>query len=425
MQFPRPAALALVVTLACTPEVTLVPANQESESDSTPGDTTGHDTTIVQRATLTVTALVAGSDAAIAAQLGWTGGVIAGATVRARRGYQDLVGQTDSLGRVTFTDVLPGLRQISILRLLTDAERALLAPENADLTAFGGGGNLYVEPPLTEVTYVARGTSRGSLVISENFPSTWLGNDNYLFGTYIELYNNADTTIYLDGKLFGFGPSFRRDAPELGLPCSLTQQWQTDPDGLWSPLLYRFPGTGQQYPLQPGEAAVLATDAIDHSQVDPRWPDLSRARFEFLGPADVDNPAAANIVPVATAFDDILGHGPRFDGSNIYFIANDLDVSTLPTVQPPNYRVPIPRVPRGEILDVVTLLNTLAFWEQYGFVLCPVQVSPDFDTSPAFILENGPFMSVVRKPLGTLLLRSRSTVNDFEIVTVPTPGSVP
>jgi hypothetical protein len=82
-------------------------------------------------------------------------------------------------------------------------------------------------------------------------------------------------------------------------------------------------------------------------------------------------------------------------------------------------------VPRGEILDVVTLLNTLAFWEQYGFVLCPVQVSPDFDTSPAFILENGPFMSVVRKPLGTLLLRSRSTVNDFEIVTVPTPGSVP
>jgi hypothetical protein len=142
----------------------LVPANQESESDSTPGDTTGHDTTIVQRATLTVTALVAGSDAAIAAQLGWTGGVIVGATVRAR--VPGPRRQTDSLGRVTFTDVLPGVRQISILRLLTDAERALLAPENADLTAFGGGGTLYVGPPLTEVTYAAGATRRGSLVIS-------------------------------------------------------------------------------------------------------------------------------------------------------------------------------------------------------------------------------------------------------------------
>jgi hypothetical protein len=164
---------------------------------------------------------------------------------------------------------------------------------------------------------------------------------------------------------------------------------------------------------------------VDHSLVDPRWPNLSNARFEFLGPTDVDNPAAANITPVATAFDDILGHGPRFDGSNIFFIANDLDVSTLPTVQPPNYRVPIPRVPRADVLDVVTFLNVQSYWDRNGWILCPLQIAEVFDTGPAFIMDAATFMSVVRRPIGSVLLRSRSTVNDFVIVGNPTPGSVP
>jgi hypothetical protein len=413
----------LILGTACTAEVTLVPAT--AVSDSVPGDTTGNDTTIVQRATLTVTAQVAATDVAIASQLGWTGGVIAGAVIRARRGFQEHTETTDAGGQVTFADILGGTYQVSVLRTLSASERALLAPEFAELTAFGGGGNVLVAPPTTEATVAARSTQRGSLVISENFPSTWLGNDNYLFGTYVELYNNADTTIYLDGKLFGFGPIFRRDAPELGLPCSLTQQWQADPNGIWSPLLYRLPGSGRQYPMLPGEAAVLATDAVDHSLVDPRWPNLSNARFEFLGPTDVDNPAAANITPVATAFDDILGHGPRFDGSNIFFIANDLDVSTLPTVQPPNYRVPIPRVPRADVLDVVTFLNVQSYWDRNGWILCPLQIAEVFDTGPAFIMDAATFMSVVRRPIGSVLLRSRSTVNDFVIVGNPTPGSVP
>jgi hypothetical protein len=418
-------ALLAVAAFACTAEVTLVPANQESESDSTPGDTTGNDTTVVQRATFTVTAQVAAPDAGIATQLGWTGGVIAGATVRAPRGSQDLVGTTDSLGRVTFTEVVPGLRQVSVLRVLTDAERALLNPQDAGLSAFGGGGNVNVGPPVTEVAFATRATRRGSLVISENFQATWLGNQSYLLGTYIELYNNSDTTVFLDGKLLGFGPSFLREAPEFGRPCSLTQQWQGDPDGLWTPLLYRLPGSGQQYPLAPGEAAVLATDAVDHSIVDPRWPDLSSARFEFLGPADSDNPAAANITPVATAFDDVLGHGPRFDGGEIYFVADPVDLATLPTVQPPNYRSPIPRIPREKILDVATLLVVRSFYDQYGFMLCDVLVNPIFDSGPAFIADPAIFMSVARPAFGRLLLRSRSSLNDFVVLTVPTPGSVP
>jgi len=430
-----PRRVLLLAVVACTPEAALVPAGNIAESDSsttdttgtdtTSTDTTGTDTTIVRRGTLTVTVLTTSADAALVAQLGWSGGIIAGASVQARLGATVLTGTTDSAGTVSFPDILPGTYQVSVLRVLTDAERALLASEYADVNAFGGGETIILTSPRTDATVTASATGRGSLVISEMFPTTWLGNQHYYFGTFVELYNNADTTIYLDGKLFGLGPYFFGPAEQYDLPCSLTQQWQADPEGLWTPQLYRLPGTGTQYPLAPGEAAVLATDAADHSVVDPRWPDLSNARFEFLGPADVDNPAAGNIALVGTsAFSDLFGHGPWFTG-DIWFIADAIDVATLPTVQPPNYRVPIPRIPRTKILDVVTFMNVPSFYERYGLELCPTLIHEVFDAGPAFWHDPGIFLSFRRRSLGTLLLRSRSTVNDFEVIEAPTPGRVP
>jgi hypothetical protein len=399
------AAAAIAALLACTPEAVLVPARNTSETDSAATDTTGTDTTVVQRGTLTITGLVAPQDSAIASRLGWTGRVLPGAEIRARRASDEYAATADATGRVTFTDVLPGIYQVSVLRVLADAERALLAPEYADVSAFGGGGAVTLTPPLTEAAVAARGTRRGSLVISEMFPITWMGNEHYYFGTYIELYNNADTTVYLDGKLVGRGPFFERDAPEYDRPCSLTQQWQADSLGVWSGFVWRLPGTGRQYPLAPGEAAVLAADAVDHSVVDPRWPDLSGARFEFLGASDVDNPAAGNITVVGTPYaTDFFGHGPWFTGGSFY-IADSVDVSTLPHVQPPNYRVPIPRIPREKILDFVYFRGLPLFYEGTGYTYCALLISP-------------------RKPAGSLLLRSGSTVNDFEIIDAPTPGRV-
>jgi hypothetical protein len=420
-------AVLLLAAVACTSDVTLVPARtpDTTGTDTTGTDTTGTDTTVVQRAALTVTTSVDPQDAALATQLGWTGGVIAGATVTARRPFLEATGMTDSLGQVRFANLLPGVWTVSVLRVLTAAERALLPPAQADLTAFGGGRDVTLAPPATALAVAARATRRGSLVISEKFPATWLGNQSYLLGTYVEIYNNSDTTIYLDGKLFGRGPRFFIDYTVYEEPCSLTQQWQTDPDGVWSVGLWRFPGTGQQYPLAPGEAAVLATDAVDHSLVDPRWPNLSTARFEFVGPADVDNPAAVNMTEVFRASSDPLGHGPRFDGDGILFIAKDLDIDTLPTVQPPDFRLPIPRVPRDAILDVVTFMMVPSFYTQYGFQLCPLAINPVFDAGPAWIMDPAVFMSVRRPALGTVLLRSGSTVNDFEIISQPTPGYVP
>ncbi|MEX1999321.1 MAG: hypothetical protein WD934_06505 [Gemmatimonadales bacterium] len=416
-------AFALCLAVAgCDPGLTLVPAGTGAATDTTGSGPDGTDTTVVVRGTLTVTAVVAGHDSALAAQLGWTTGV-PGAEVRAfRLGQPELRGVTDAAAQVTFPSVLPGAYQISILRLLSEAERAALGAEHADVDALGGGGTATLVAPATGTAVSVRATRRGTLVISENFPSTWLGSQSYRFGTFVEVYNNGSDTIFLDGKLFGFGPFFVTDRPENGRPCSLTQQWQADPDGLWTTRLWRFPGTGQQYPLAPGEAAVVATDAVDHSLVDPRWPNLSNARFEFVGSADSDNPGAANMIQVGTpAFSDVLGHGPWFTGGSAIFIATNVDVATLPHVQPPGYVTSIPRIPRDSVLDVIVPLVTFG---TFGYTPCEKIIHEVFDTGPWEIVGTS-FMSIRRRWLGSALLRTGSTLNDFEVIAAPTPGTVP
>jgi hypothetical protein len=243
----------------------------------------------------------------------------------------------------------------------------------------------------------------------------------------LEVYNNSDTTIYLDGKLLGTGPFWAVEYPEYDRPCSVTQQWQADSNGLWTPMVYRFPGGGRQFPLVAGETAVVATDAVNHSVVDPRWPDLSYARFEFIGPADADNPAAANMELLETEWSDAFGHGWWFAGGGIFFLADSVDLATLPRVTPPNYGTAIPRIPRNKILDVATLWFTPEFYGQYGFQLCDVLISPVFDAGPAFVVDaSRGLYSIVRIAAGAMTLQvSRSTVSDFVIVSSPTPGRVP
>jgi hypothetical protein len=422
-------ALGLVLVLSCTPEVTLVPASESSARDSIPGtDTTGNDTTVARRATLNLTVRVASSDTGIARLLGWTDGVIAGAAVKGARivGGQGLEATTDAQGRASFPGILEGIYRVSATRALSDAERALLGPENADKVIFSGAVLIPVSSPSSTADLTATAQVRAPLVISEVFPATWLGSQDYRFGTFMEVYNNSDTTIYLGGKLMGLGPFFHRDAPEFDRPCSVTQEWQADSLGLWTPLVYQVPGGDRDYPLAPGETAVLATDAVDHSVADPRLPNLSSARFEFVGPADVDNPAAANMVQLESESTDPLGHGMRFIDSQILFLADAVDLATLPRVTPPNYRTAIPRIPRDKILDVVSLFMYPEWWPSNGFQLCDLLISPIFDAGPALIIDPARgIYSVVRMAAGATLQASRSTVSDFIVVSRPTPGSVP
>ena len=72
-----------------------------------------------------------------------------------------------------------------------------------------------------------------------------------------------------------------------------------------------FPGAGKDYPLQAGEFAVCAEDAIDHRINAPKSVDLSTVRLEFYKPEtpDIDNPAIPNMVLIlqVSGYDWLIG----------------------------------------------------------------------------------------------------------------------
>ncbi|MBN2708386.1 MAG: DUF4876 domain-containing protein [Calditrichaceae bacterium] len=164
--------------------------------------------------------------------------------------------------------------------------------------------------------------STSSIVINEIYFCGPVNTVNYVYDQYVELYNSGDTTAYLDGLIIC------RARP------SVNPDMETN-DFLQASYFFKFPGecnTTRDYPIEPGQFIVVASDAFDHSSVVATSVDLSGADWEFFNPyaGDIDYPAdnVSNIDPELT-IDFLIGLVQNAvilaDGSNSYYgeVRND------------------------------------------------------------------------------------------------------
>lgn len=103
-------------------------------------------------------------------------------------------------------------------------------------------------------------------------------NKSYIYDQFYELYNNSSSVIYLDGLHFA---NLHPDRSSTTLPL-----WPEEDgdDYVYAQRVWKFPGSGQDYPLQPGESCVISQFATNHqmSTYNPNSPmDNSSADFEF------------------------------------------------------------------------------------------------------------------------------------------------
>ena len=114
---------------------------------------------------------------------------------------------------------------------------------------------------------------------------------------YVELYNEGTNTVYLDGLI-------------------LTDEAGTGIEGI-----FRFPGSGTDYPVAPGEFVVIAADADSSDGIAPDMGVL--ADWEcYAGAGDFDNPAVPNLILVSGQLDFSLYPG----GDNV-ILADGSDTS--------------------------------------------------------------------------------------------------
>lgn len=145
-----------------------------------------------------------------------------------------------------------------------------------------GVDNYFLSPEKNSLEFDIDGSRSSPLIFKEIF---YAGTKPFYFrNQFYEIYNNSsDQVIYLDGIYFAhLTPMTATDK----LPV-----WPEE-DGakyVYAERVWRFPGEGTDYPLNPGESCILAQFAANHKlpQYNPNSPvDCSTAEFEF----NMDNP---------------------------------------------------------------------------------------------------------------------------------------
>lgn len=118
--------------------------------------------------------------------------------------------------------------------------------------------------------------------------STTPAGKSYYQDQFFEIYNNSDSTLYADGL----------SVVESAHLTNNSVSEFTDYSGyLIVQALYTVPGSGTDYPVEPGSSIVIASMAINHQSANENSPvDLSTADFEWYDSGtDVDVPEVTNL----------------------------------------------------------------------------------------------------------------------------------
>ena len=378
--------------------------------------------------------------AAVSQALAWPSNGVPGARVIAERVLNESTDApstdtviSDAQGVAQFAALAMGRYTLRVARTFSVAERERAEKVLQDVDELVGVVRISLTARLSDTARVELARAGGSsLIFSESFPAWPAGpsGNQYYFGGYLEIVNNSDTSIVLAGKLWfdAHRGYIRSNVHPDG--CSFFLAIERDPDGVWTRWLFRFPDTAK--PLAPGEAIVLAIDAVDHRPFGRAgFFDLSGADFEFLGTRDVDNPLVPNMINVGPQVYAALGHGWGFSGGRqVWGLANSVDVEALPHWKDVVFGGgTYLRVPTGAILDIVRYN-----WAEPHFfpdvVDCPSPIFGGVDAADAVLLTIQDTLAIHRKVSRTLpngrvvFQRSRNSAADW-ITGRGTPGKVP
>lgn len=178
---------------------------------------------------------------------------------------------------VLTAEVLPGRWELSVTARYKELGKSgtvsasYTGPISVEREALNG------QPHSVQLSYTPS-NFRDGFVITEIFATgtTKPDKNQYNEDKYLIIANaSADKTLYLDGYLLlqsEFLSSLKKKCtPEVPIKSSMVVK-----------TIYQFPGSGTDYPVQPGEQIVVCQSAIDHHEANALSMDLSKAKFEWL-----------------------------------------------------------------------------------------------------------------------------------------------
>jgi hypothetical protein len=305
-------------------------------------------------------------------------------------------------GTATFSSIAPGNYDISSTLSIAAADFNAVAGTNVQDAVFYNGSLSRQTVVANSQLAVTLQTSRvGDFVIKQIYYAGSSAANGAIFrDQFFEIYNNSNATLYADSlyvaQVIGNNTAATRvDLTKAYFQSSGQYDWAksvnmsaTNPNTayIYAKTVFMIPGTGKQYPVEPGKSIIIAATALNHQSPyigtdgksvtvkDPSLTiDLSKADFEvYLGDqsninplaSDIDNPSVTNVKVIDnnTNRDLILDNLGR-DGLVIFKTL--ADVKTWPKFATPDEtQITIDtklyiQVPVQYIIDGVSLQQTV------------------------------------------------------------------
>jgi hypothetical protein len=243
-------------------------------------------------------------------------------------------------------------------------------------------------------------------------------NKNYSTDNYIEIFNNSEETVFLDGKYLALTESMSPAA----YPA------KDNPDFIYARQICQFPGDGNDYPVLPSTSIVIATrSARDHRLSASTSVDLSNADFEVKDADGSGNPIIkalpiiSNSIPALKVLNMLSG-----GGNGVFIFETNEDIFSWPEVYAPGktsgerFR----KVPVGVVLDGVECLkNNVGTGPDINLKRLPFVIDAGYtfvNTTSGYTHESLERKVIIRN--GVLkLVDSNNSIEDFVIVLDPTP----
>lgn len=364
---------------------------------------------------------------------------------------------TDTAGKVAFKSIPSGLYDI-------DAVVTISAIEYTRITG------IPTENPVTfnasekgkQIDATLNGVLDLRLIVGKS--GDWLIKQIYYAGSdntngavfrdqFLEFSNNTNQVLYADSLYFAqiYG---RVSSVSANMNYTSTGQmdWSKslnmDPgvnansDYVYAKSLYMIPGTGKQYPVQPGASIIVAQTAINHKSpftgndgkvISVRNPeltiDLSTADFEaYYGDisggkpfaSDVDNPQVPNIEIIAPSGNDMILDANGRDGYVIFKVDRTQKVREWPQYPEPLKTAPSATAKKYFQIPIKHLIDGVEIQPNLPASRYPKKLAPGIDAGFTFVpAGNYSSQSVVRKTEKTvngrrILKDTNNSSQDFD-----------
>jgi hypothetical protein len=305
--------------------------------------------------------------------------------------------KTDATGKINFGSIIPGNYDLqATLTVPADQYSNITGTVTEDEVVFNG---------LLKAQVINNATGNLQIEIKAGRIGDWVFKQIYYVGShtsngasirdgFVEIYNNSNEVLYADSlyfcQVFGvntkstsidFTKGYFRPNGQFDWGKSIGNSvTSANEDYIYTKNLFMIPGTGKQYPVQPGTSIIIATTAINHktpyvdaagegvSVKDPSLTvDLSKADFEvhlrdYPGvssplAADINNPDVPNMVVIAAADRDLIFQATGRDAYAIFKttdnVANYTKVPSPDVVTVTTSTDLYLRVPSDHVIDAV------------------------------------------------------------------------